>query len=77
MDEDTIYQLLDRMMVHPVPRKEIESKGLGDWSAGEVGDLLKALITAGLVLEKGDTLEITGKGKFFWKRVRRKKQGFV
>ncbi len=77
MDEDTIYQLLDRMIVHPVPRKEIESKGLGDWSAGEVGNLLKALITAGLVSEKGDTLEITGKGRFFWKRVRRKKQGFV
>lgn len=77
MDEDTIYQLLDRMIVHPVPRKEIESNGLGDWSAGEVGNLLKALITAGLVLERGDTLEITGKGKFFWKRVRRKKQGFV
>lgn len=78
MDEDTIYRLLDRMIVHPVPRKEIESKGMGDWSAGEVGGLLNALLTAGLISENsGGMLEITGKGKFFWKRVRRKKQGFV
>lgn len=78
MDEDTIYQLLDRMIERPVPKKEIESKGLGDWSAGEVGNLLKALLTAGLILEKDNgMLEITGKGRFFWKRVRRKKQGFV
>ncbi len=78
MDEDTIYELLDRMIKHPVPKKDIESKGLGDWSASEVGDLLKALLTAGLISENsGGMLEITGKGKFFWKRVRRKKQGFV
>lgn len=77
MDEDTIYQLLDRMIRHPVPKKDIESRGLGDWSAGEVGSLLNAMLTAGLILEKDGMLEITGKGKFFWKRVRRKKQGFV
>lgn len=77
MDEDTIYQLLDRMIERPVPKKDIESRGIGDWSAGEVGGLLKALLTAGLILEKDGMLEITGKGRFFWKRVRRKKQGFV
>lgn len=77
MDEDTIYQLLDGMIRHPASRSEIESRGLGDWSKNEVGGLLKALLAAGLISENGDTLEITAKGRFFWKRVRRKKQGFV
>lgn len=77
MDEDVIYQLLDGMIRHPVARKDVESTGIGDWSAGEVGSLLKALLTAGLILEKSGMLEITGKGRFFWKRVRRKRQGFV
>lgn len=38
--------------------------------------VLDTMLQAGLVAGEKD-LEITKKGKFFWKRVHRKNQGFI
>lgn len=77
MDEETIYQLLDRILKQPTRLADLESKGFKDWNQAEFQGLLKGLMSAGLILDENGTLKLGDKGRFFWKRVRRKQQGFV
>jgi hypothetical protein len=75
--EEIVFNLIDKMMKEPVSYAELEAKGFEDWSPTETKDLLKALLTAGMIAEKDGRLSADEKGRFFWKRIRRKRQGFV
>ena len=77
MDEELIYQLLEKVKAGGVSKASLEAQGFADWSPQETANLLKSLLTAKLVSDQNGVLQIEKKGHFFWKRVRRKKQGFV
>jgi|GEM_PF-3718824 len=76
--EATVYNLISKLRASPVPKAELEKTGFEDWSPAETGQLLSSLLSAEMVVEddKGN-LSPGKKGLFFFKRVRRKRQGFV
>jgi hypothetical protein len=79
-DEDreaTLFNLIEKLMKGPVARAELEKKGFEDWSPSETAQLLASMLSAEMLVEKDGKLEPAEKGRFFWKRVRRKRQGFV
>ncbi len=74
--EEVAYALLSELKSGPKKRKKLTGIDLKGWSEGEMTQVLSHLEDAGLV-EGEDELELTKKGKFHWKRIHRKKQGFV
>lgn len=84
MDEESIiYVILDKVLFAkdaPVTRESLESKGIPEEeiSARDCAELLLTMmLPARMVVEDSSgVLTITSKGRFFWKRVRRSRQGF-
>lgn len=75
--ESTVYNLIGKLRKGPVPRLELEKTGFEDWNPSETAQLLSSLLSAEMVVEKEGHLSPGDKGLFFYKRVRRKRQGFV
>lgn len=75
--ESTVYNLIGKLRKDPAPRSELEKAGFEDWSPSETSQLLSSLLSAEMLVEKNGALVPGEKGLFFYKRVRRKRQGFV
>jgi hypothetical protein len=75
--EETVFHLIDKLLKSPVRKSELEKTGFEDWSPAETAQLLGALLSAEMLVETDGLLSPGEKGRFFWKRVRRKRQGFV
>lgn len=75
--EETVFRLMEKLLKSPARRAELEKSGFDNWSPSETSQLLGALLSAELLSEKEGTISVADKGRFFWKRVRRKRQGFV
>lgn len=74
--EEVVYALLSKLKSGPKSREELLETKLKGWSKEEFANILDTMVQTSLV--EGDSkLEITKKGKFFWKRVHRKNQGFL
>jgi len=63
-----------------VTRKSLESEGMPESGVppAECAEIIESFILPGGLLTESQNgvLEITSKGRFFWKRVRRNRQGF-
>jgi len=91
-EETVIYLIIDKVIssgftsnaatkvVDKVSRKSLESEGLPESGVppAECAEIIESFILPGGLLTEGQNgvLEITSKGRFFWKRVRRNRQGF-
>jgi len=74
--EDVIYAILCELKSGPKPRDALLKVKVKGWEEQEIRNILDTMVQTKLVGGEKE-LQITPKGKFFWKRVHRKKQGFL
>jgi len=74
--EEVVYALLSELKSGPKTKDELLKTKLKGWTADEIANVFDTIIQTELVTGNSK-LELTKKGKFFWKRVHRKNQGFI